>query len=81
MFLLNNSVADIASLVCVSERTVWRYIALFRQTGDVEPQQREYGPKKMLGELEQLTLLHLIIIMVSTYMKYKQSSRASLEFV
>ena len=21
-------------MVCVSERTVWRYVALFRQTGD-----------------------------------------------
>jgi len=40
------SVAEIASLVCISERMVWRYIALFRQMGDVEPQQREYGPKK-----------------------------------
>ena len=54
------SAAEIASLLCVSERTVWRYIALFRQTGDIEPQQREYGPKRMLGDLEQLTLLHLM---------------------
>ena len=61
MFLLNNSVANIASLVCVSERTFWQHIALFRQTGDVQPQQREYGPKKMLGELQQMTLLHLIL--------------------
>ena len=57
----NLPVAEIASIVCVSERTVWRYIALFRQTGDVEPQQRKYGPTKMLGDLEQLTLLHLIL--------------------
>jgi transposase len=58
---LNHSVAEISALFCVSERTVWRYIALFRQTGDVEPQHREYGPRRMLGELEQLTLLHLIL--------------------
>ena len=50
---------EIPSLVCVSERTVWQYIALFQQTGDVEVQHREYGPKGMLGDLEQLTLLHL----------------------
>lgn len=57
----NLSVADIASLVCISEWTVWCHIALLRHTGDVEPEQREYGPQKMLGDLEQLTLLHLIL--------------------
>ena len=57
----NLSVAEIASIVCVCERTVWCYIGLFRQTGDVEPQQRKYGSTKMLGDLEQLTLLHLIL--------------------
>jgi len=53
--------ADIATLFCISERTVWRYIGLFHQTGDIEPQQRVHGPRKMLGEFEQLTLLHLIL--------------------
>ena len=57
----NLPVAEIPFIVCVCERTVWRYIALFRQTGDVEPLQRKYGPTKMLGDLEQLTLLHLIL--------------------
>ena len=72
------SVAEIASLVCVSERTVWRYIALFRQTGDVEPQQREYGPKKMLGDLEQLTLLHLILENHGIYLYEIQTKLESL---
>jgi len=72
------SVAEIASLVCVSERTVWRYIALFRQTGDVEPQQREYGPKKMLGDLEQLTLLHLILENHGIYLYEIQTKLKSL---
>ena len=49
------SIAEIAALFCVSERTVWRYIALFRQTGNIQLQQREHGPKKMLGDLDQLT--------------------------
>lgn len=57
----NLSMAEIASLVCVSERTAWRYVALFGQTGDVEPQQRKYGPTRLLGDLEQLTLLHLVL--------------------
>ena len=29
---------EIASLLCVSKRTVWHYIVLFRQTGDIELQ-------------------------------------------
>lgn len=57
----NHSVADIASHFCICERTVWRYIKLFRQTGDVEPQQQHHGPQKLLGSLEQLTLLHIIL--------------------
>ena len=74
----NLSVADIASLVFVSERTVWRYIALFQQTGDVEPQQREHGPQKMLGDLEQLTLLHLILENHGIYLYEIQTKLESL---
>ena len=42
-------VSDIASLFSISERTVCRYIELFRQKDNVEPQPREHGPKKLLG--------------------------------
>ena len=69
---------DIASLLNVSERSVWRYVALFRQTGHVEPQQREHGPKKMLGDLEQLTLLHLILENHGIYLYEIQSKFESL---
>lgn len=55
------SAAEISTLFSVSERTVQRYIALFRQTGDIEPRLRVHGPSKTLGQLEQLTLLHLIL--------------------
>ena len=74
----NLPIDEIASLVCVSERTVWRYIALFRQTGDVEPQQREYGPQKMLGDLEQLILLHLILENHGIYLYEIQTKLESL---
>ena len=46
---------------CVSGRTVWRYVALFRQTGDVEQPHRDHGPRRILGDLEQLTLLRIIL--------------------
>ena len=69
---------SVASLVCVSERTVWRYIALFRQTGDIEPQRRDHGPKEMLGDLEQLTLLHLILENHGIYLYEIQTKLESL---
>ena len=75
---LNYSVSEIAALFCVSERTVWRYIALFRQTGDIEPLQREYGPNRILGDLEQLTLLHLILDNHGIYLYEIQTKLESL---
>ena len=52
---------EIAHLLCLSERTVRRYIALFHQTGDVKPVSRRSGPQRLLGDLEQLHLLQLIL--------------------
>ena len=51
---------QISELFSVSERTVRRYISLFHQTGDIEPTTRKYGPEKLMGEFEQLTLLQII---------------------
>ena len=75
---MNFSIAEVAALFCVSERTVWRYIALFRQTGNIQPQLREHGPKKMLGDLEQLTLLHLILENHGIYLYEIQTKLESL---
>ena len=58
-----------------SERTVWRHIALFRQT---EAQQREYGPKKILVDIEQLTLLNLILENHGNYLYEIQTKLESL---
>lgn len=56
---LNSSVhwRYVGQLVCVSERTVRRYITLFEQTGDVQPESQSHGPPKLLGDFEQLILL------------------------
>ena len=51
---------QIASPLNVSERTVMRYIALFHRTGDVQVKPRTNGPKRLLGDFEQLKLLRLI---------------------
>ena len=51
----------IARLVCINERTVRRYIALFQRTGDVQPVSQCHGPQKLLGDFEQFVLLRLIL--------------------
>lgn len=55
------SLAAISELMCVSERSVRRYLRLFNQTGDVEPKLQRHGPPLLIGEFEQLTLLRLIL--------------------
>ena len=40
---------EIGQLLCLSERTVRRYLALFQQTGVVEPAVRTNGPQRLLG--------------------------------
>ena len=52
---------EIADLLCLSERTVRRYITLFHQTGDVKPVSHRSGPQRLLGDLEQLYLFQLIM--------------------
>ena len=42
---------EIGDLLCLSERTVRRYITLFRQTGDVKPASRRNGSQRLLGDL------------------------------
>ena len=54
-------VSDIAEQLCLSERSVRRYIDLFQRTGDVKPCSQQHGSPKLLGEFEQVLLLRLII--------------------
>ena len=55
------SPTEISHLMSVSERSIWRYIALFEETGDVKPAFYRHGPPRLLGEYEQLIVLQLII--------------------
>ena len=50
----------ISRQMCISERSVRRYLRLFELTGDVQPKSQHHGPQPLLGEFEQLTLLRLI---------------------
>lgn len=69
----NKSPADIAQLLCISERTVRRYLTLFYQTGDVEPRPRTNGPKRLLGDFEQVVLLRLVLAYPGIYLHELQS--------
>ena len=56
----NQSSVDIAKELCVSERTVRRYLDMFWQTGEVEPVKYRHGPPRLLGDFEQVIILRLI---------------------
>ena len=62
------SPSTISQLLCVSERSVRRYLKLFEQTGDVEPKTQRHGPQLLLGDFEQLTLLRLILEHTGIYL-------------
>ena len=54
------SAYDISKFLCISKRSVYRYLARFDKDGDVRPSIYQHGPSKLLGELEQLVLLRII---------------------
>ena len=56
----NCSISDIANKLCLSERTVRRYTAMFQYTSNVQPITHRHGPVKLLGDFEQLLLLQFI---------------------
>ena len=51
----------ISQLLHLSECTVRWYITMFHQLGDVEPIQHRHDPLRLLDELEQLTLLQIVL--------------------
>ena len=51
----------ISRLLCLSECTVQRYLAMFHQICDIKPMLRKNGPAKLLGEVEQVILLRIIL--------------------
>ena len=53
-------VTEISQLLAISPSSVYRYITLFEQTGDVKPRSYRHGPPKLLGDMEQLFLLRVI---------------------
>lgn len=59
-YVQNFPVNDIAALLCISTRSVYRYLERFDQTGEVRVSRYRHGPAKLLGVAEQIVLLRII---------------------
>ena len=66
------SSADIADVLFMSERSVYRYLALFQSTGSVDPKEHNSGPRKVLNDLEQFTILQSLIHKPTLYLSEVQ---------
>ena len=61
-------VTQISHLLGLSPSSVYRYLTLFRQTGDVKPKSYRHGPPMLLGDMEQLFLLRVILSCPGIYL-------------
>ena len=68
---------EVSELLCLSERTVRRYLTLFHQTGDVKPVSRRNGAQRLLGDLEQLHLLQIVLYTQSRNLSPRNSITAA----
>lgn len=73
LYLYSNvSAPEIAKLLYISERTVYRYAERFRLTGDVRLFAKKNGPATTLSEHEQLYLLDQILSSPGMYLHEAQ---------
>ena len=59
---------EISKQLAISPSSVYRYITLFDQTGDMKPKTYRNGPPKLLGDVEQLFLLRMILSQPGVYL-------------
>ena len=64
----NLDMIEILQYLAISPSSVYRYITLFEQTGDVKPKSYRHGPPKFLGDMEQLFLLWVILTYPGIYL-------------
>ena len=60
---------DVAEVMHVSERTVYRYAEWFRVTGDVRPSVKRNGPVQLLCAFEELLLIQLVLAHPGIYLR------------
>ena len=66
-------VQDIASKLCICQKTVKRYLSSFTLTGDVEPAAQRHGATTLLGNFEELVLFRLITDFPGIYLHELQA--------
>ena len=52
---------EIAEFLVLSERTVRRYLTMFRRTGEVRAAVHRNGPQLLLGDFEQMILFRYTV--------------------
>jgi transposase len=68
----NTEVGEVATLMNVSERSVYRFAERFLATGDVRPFLKRNGPTTILGEYEQYYLVCQVLANPGTYLRELQ---------
>ena len=56
------SYKNISELLFMCEKSVQRYLALYKSTGSVSPHQQKFGPNTVLSEFEVFTILQSLIV-------------------
>ena len=67
------SCEEIANVLFMYQRSVYRYLTLFDTTGLVSPAVHNSGPVKLLNEFEQFTILQTLIYHPTSYLHEVQN--------
>ena len=65
---LKESIAEVATLLFISSRTVHRYVAKLLNAGDVIPQDHRNGPARLLTDFDERTLVNLVLTNPGIYL-------------
>ena len=66
--LLEVTARDVAKVMHVCERTVYRYAERFSITGEVRSSAKRNGPSQLLCEFEELLLVQLVLAQPGIYL-------------
>ena len=62
------NVEDIALKLCISQRSVRRYLQKFSQTGDVKPVHQRHGPPQLLDSVFEVTIFRMTLDFPGIYL-------------
>ena len=67
-FVQGLSYKNISELLFMCEKSVQRYLALYKSTGSVSPHQQKFGPNTVLSEFEVFTILQSLIVKPNSFL-------------